>query len=288
MSIVTRQEVTPLSIGQSAEVEDSTSLRPVLRWAGSKRQVLPTLASFWRPSFRRYVEPFAGSAALFFRLQPQRALLGDINEDLIATYEVIRSRPDDVHAAVSRIERSEEVYYKVRKQNSSRMGAFGRAVRFVYLNRHCFNGIYRTDSQGHFNVPYGHTRTGVIPPIENFRRAALLLSRARLKSGDFGSILSAVKLGDFVYLDPPYAVGSKRLFREYDRREFSAKDLERLCCHLDSMDRKGAIFVVSYADCREARTLFGKWSLRRIRVRRHVAGFASHRRYAFELLVTNS
>jgi DNA adenine methylase len=124
---------------------------------------------------------------------------------LIDTYQVIRDRPDDVHRAVSNIRRSESEYYKVRGQNTNRLKAFGRAVRFVYLNRYCFNGIYRTNTEGRFNVPYAHVKPGMIPPIENFRRSAALLHRAKLKATDFGEILSGVMAKDFVYLDPPYA-----------------------------------------------------------------------------------
>jgi DNA adenine methylase len=221
-------------------------------------------------------------------LQPERAVLGDINQELIDAYEVIRDRPDDVHHAVSNIRRSKSEYYRVRGRNTNRLKAFGRAVRFVYLNRYCFNGIYRTNTEGRFNVPYAHDKPGTIPPIENFRRSAALLNRAKLKAGDFGEILSGVMPKDFVYLDPPYAVESRRIFREYDRREFAKRDLERLAVHLQTIDRKGASFVVSYADCREARDLFSRWTVRRIRVRRHIAGFASARRLATELLVTNT
>lgn len=265
----------------------ATPITPIFRWAGSKRKVLPILGSYWTPSFRRYVEPFAGSAALFFQLQPERAVLGDINQELISAYEVIRDRPDDVHRAASKISRSEAEYYRVRGRDITRLSTFSRAVRFVYLNRHCFNGIYRTNTAGRFNVPFAHDKPGRIPPIENFRRCANLLHRASLKCGDFGQILSAVKANDFVYLDPPYAVETRRVFRQYDRREFLTRDLERLSEHLHNIDKRGASFVLSYADCREARVLLSGWQVRRIRVRRNIAGFTAHRRIATELLATN-
>lgn len=263
------------------------TINPVFRWAGSKKQSLPILQALWKPTFTRYVEPFAGSAALFFRIQPSSALLGDLNEELMDAYDVIRERPDDVHRAVTRIPRNEVQYYKVRARDRKRLSRFGRAVRFVYLNRYCFNGIYRTNVKGEFNVPYAHVKPGVIPDIEEFRRCASLLARATLKCGDFGAVLSQVKKGDFVYLDPPYAVESRRVFKQYGRRQFSVRDLERLSCHLRNIDRKGASFVVSYAECREARSLLSEWNIRRVHVRRHVAGFVSARRTALELLVTN-
>lgn len=269
------------------QVSPSARVAPIFRWAGSKRKQLPTLEQYWSTSFKRYVEPFAGSAALFFRVQPKRALLGDINAALIEAYEVIREDADAVFKAVRAIPRGERRYYKERARNPKRMSRFGRAVRFVYLNRYCFNGIYRTNAQGGFNVPYAHVKPGIIPPIHDFRKCATMLARANLRCADFGAVLSSVRDGDFVYLDPPYAVSSRRVFRQYDSREFTEADLERLARHLKTIDRKGAAFVLSYADCAEARKLFSPWRIRRVRVRRHIAGFADARRSAIELLVTN-
>jgi DNA adenine methylase len=262
-------------------------ITPILRWAGSKRKVLPLLAAYWKPSFRRYIEPFVGSAALYFRLQPERAILADINEGLIEAYEVIREQPDALYREVMRLPRTEAQYYSIRAQVAYRLSRFKRAVRFVYLNRLCFNGIFRTNTRGQFNVPYAHSRSGRIPAIDQFRRSAMLLVHATLKSGDFGAILSSARRDDFVYLDPPYAVQSRRIFREYDKRAFTERDLNRLSDHLNTLDRKGASFVLSYADCKEARSLFSHWHLKRIHVRRNVAGFVGARRMAVELLATN-
>ena len=192
----TNAALEPRSVSSiSPKVDDpsetlASPITPIFRWAGSKRKILPVLATYWSPSFARYVEPFAGSAALFFRLHPERALLGDINSELIEAYDVIRDRPDDVHCAVSKIARTPREYYRIRDGNTGRLKSFGRAVRFVYLNRYCFNGIFRTNQAGRFNVPFANKKPGVIPPIEHFRRSANLLSRATLKSGDFGALLS--------------------------------------------------------------------------------------------------
>lgn len=262
-------------------------LNPIFRWAGSKRKQLPSLETHWNTAFLRYVEPFAGSAALFFHLQPQRALLGDINAGLIEAYEVVRSRPDEIYHAVTALPRGEAAYYAERNKDPQKLSKFHRAVRFVYLNRHCFNGIFRTNTDGEFNVPYAHSRAGAIPPIEDFRRTALLLARASLKCADFGRILSNVRKGDFVFLDPPYAVESRRIFRQYDKRAFTPLDLARLSKHLDRIDACGAKFVMTYAHCTEVMKHFEQWQRRRIRVRRHIAGFAGARRSAYEILITN-
>lgn len=262
-------------------------IKPFLRWAGSKRKILPQLAKFWRSDYNRYVEPFAGCAALFFKLQPTSALLGDLNGELIETYKVVRENPDNFHAALSILPKGERHYYQMRNKNPQRMDQFERAVRFVYLNRHCFNGIYRTNLKGDFNVPFGGQKPGVIPAVEEFRKCALLLERAELQAGDFGHVLRNTRKGDFVYMDPPYAVASRRIFREYGPKEFCKNDLERLSNHLHRMNKRGVHFVVSYADCIEAKEVLRSWNMKRIKVRRHVAGFVGARRIAYELLVTN-
>ena len=262
-------------------------VEPFLKWAGSKRKILPRLAEYWRPDYKRYVEPFAGSAALFFFIQPKRALLGDINSDLIKTYNVVRKNPDNFYSALLELPAGEKHYYRIRRQFVSCLSEFRRAVLFVYLNRHCFNGIYRTNGDGQFNVPFGGRKPGIIPPIETFRKCSLLLQRTTLRACDFGHILSDTRKGDFVYIDPPYALESRRVFREYGPRHFSKDDLKRLADHLTHMNNRGVKFLVSYADCAEARSFMSSWEVRRVRVRRYVAGFAGARRMAYELIATN-
>jgi DNA adenine methylase len=260
---------------------------PFLRWAGSKRKLLSRLAAYWRPTYRRYVEPFAGCAALFFRIQPKQAVLADLNADLMEVYEQMRDSPERLHRAVSRIPSGEKDYYRIRGQDSTRLSKLRRAVRFVYLNRYCFNGIYRTNLTGAFNVPFGAHKSGSIPSVEHFRCCAELLATTTLRACDFGFVLRDTREGDFVYIDPPYAVESRRVFREFGPREFTKADLQRLADHLHQMHNRGVHFLVSYADCAESRRILKRWSPTRIRVKRHVAGFTGSRRTAYELLATN-
>ena len=261
---------------------------PILRWAGSKLQLLPVLTRFWESRFERYVEPFAGSARLFFEVEPGAALLGDKNGDLIQTYEVLRNSPDQLHQAILSIPKGKEAYYQTRRKNPCDLSPLHRAARFVYLNRYCFNGLYRTNLNGQFNVPYASTGTGSIPELQRFRACALLLAKAELRSWDFGTTLRYVRAGDFVYIDPPFVVESRRVFAEYGPKSFANSDLSRLAHHLKAIDGKGAVFVLSYADCREARELSRGWLTRRLRVKRNIAGFAGARRDAYELIVSNS
>lgn len=266
----------------------SIAARAIIRWAGSKRSLLPKLAPYWSTSFDRYIEPFAGSAKLFFMLQPPRALLGDANRELINAYRVLRESPDALHAKVSRLPVSSRAYYRIRRQIPKDLGRFDRAARFIYLNRLCFNGIYRTNTRGQFNVPYGaSTKRSPLPPIEEFRKCALQLEKAALHGVDYSVLLRQAGAGDFVYLDPPYAVRNRRIFCEYGSKEFTLDDLNDLSLHLIELDSRKAKFLLSYADCIDARRAFRAWSIRRVLVRRHVAGFASLRRHSFELLVTN-
>jgi DNA adenine methylase len=274
--------------GRVRRLKESDSLaKPVLRWAGSKRQTVERLRRLWGSGYARYVEPFAGSAALFFAIRPASGLLADKNSELIETYQVLRERPVELHASVASIPRNRETYYSLRGASPARLSRFERATRFLYLNRHCFNGLYRTNLRGEFNVPFAPSGTGKVPTADQFEACARLLTTAQLRAWDFGTTLRYVRAGDFVYLDPPYAVESRRVFREYGASSFSQTDLLRLVQHLRRIDDRGAAFVLTYADCSEARTLFAEWKRTRIAVRRNIAGFAGARKRAFELLISN-
>jgi len=266
-------------------IEDSrSSNRSFLRWAGSKKKLVPRLEKFWNPSFSRYVEPFAGSACLFFSLSPRTAVLGDNNSELINVYRMLRRDPETMHRRLVAIPRDKKTYYRWRSKDPRKLDAESRALRFVYLNHNCFNGIYRTNTQGQFNVPFG-SKLSTYLSRDEFVRCAEALIKAKFVSGDFTATLSRVERGDFVYLDPPYAVTSRRLFREYGRKPFEVDDVERLATELRRIDKLGAQFVVSYADCREARKLASDWNSEKFLVRRHIAGFSDHRTRSFEWIL---
>ena len=174
---------------------DRPKALPFLRWAGSKKQHLPLLKSFWANKFSRYVEPFAGSAVLFFEVDPPCALLADINKELIGTLRAVRAHPTRVHQALSSIPKGREHYNEVRSTAPASLNQIKRAARFIYLNRYCFNGLYRTNSKGEFNVPYGGEKSGSIPSSEQLKSAAKLLKRATLLSTDFRVTLAKVRKG---------------------------------------------------------------------------------------------
>jgi len=263
-------------------------IKPFIRWAGSKRKLIPILTSSWPGNSFRYFEPFMGSACLFFSILPSRALLSDINKDLVETFKAIRKDPIALHSEVIKIPRGAESYYTVRKQSPSSLSPITRAARFLFLNRFCFNGLYRTNLKGEFNVPFAKSKTGDFPTKEEFIEISESLRNVDLRCGDFASIVdSEVRKGDFVYLDPPYAVRNTKIFRQYDPQTFGPDDLKRLKSILTKIDSSGALFLLSYANCEESKHYFSNWPSIEIEVQRNIAGFSKHRRKATEILVSN-
>ncbi len=262
--------------------------RSFLRWAGSKRRLIPHLAAQCPDAPARYVEPFVGSGALFFHLQPAAAVLGDLNRELMLTYACVRDHPEAVHTALTRIRRGSRSYYKLRATNPRHLAPLDQAARFIFLNRFCFNGLYRTNRAGVFNVPYGRSRTGRLPTPEDLVSAAALLKHCRLFCGDFEVLVRAVlRPGDLVYLDPPYVLPNARRFQHYGADSFCLADLPRLAALLDHVASRGAWFLLSYADCPEARKAFRHWHFEEVVTHRNIAGFADRRRSAQELIVSN-
>jgi DNA adenine methylase len=263
-------------------------LKPVLRWAGSKRSLIPRLLTFFPQSFGRYIEPFAGSACVFFAISPSRAVLNDNNPGLIRFYRDIRDQPQEVYAAFRKIARDDRTYYRMRQVYNELPASFERSVLFYYLNRNCFNGIFRTNIRGEFNVPFADRRVAAYPTIDEVLSASRLLRRSRLICGDFETAcLKHAEAGDFVYLDPPYYVPSKRTFREYSATPFSQVDFDRLTFLLSELNRREVLFVLSYPDCDLARALAKPWRFAGVRARRRVAGASASRGYAEELVIRN-
>ena len=258
---------------------------PFLRWAGSKRKLLPDIVSRI-PQYSRYIEPFAGSACVFFAIRPKRAILGDCNSDLLKTYATVRKHPWRVYEAAVRWPRTESFYYRLRDHTEFIADPINEAARFLYLNRYCFNGVFRTNRTGRFNVPRG-TGMGRFPSASLLYRCSVALRNADLLTSDFEACVAKARAGDFVYLDPPYAKDDARFRGEYGYSSFAALDIERLLRCIKCLDDRGVKFMLSYSFCREIRPALETWHTRHILVRRHVAGFEHHRARVKEVLITN-
>jgi DNA adenine methylase len=261
--------------------------RPFLRWAGSKRQLLSRLTRHWSPIlFRRYVEPFVGSASLFFYLSPDEALLGDINSELISTYMELRDNLNSVLEALSQLKPGKDNYYKLRAINPLSFSPPQRAARFIFLNRQCFNGLYRTNTKGQFNVPYGES-AGAFPTSEHLTACSKILGKARLMPVDFEITLEETRPGDFVYLDPPFQTADRRIFKEYYSPMFRSDDLVRLKICMNKLTKKGIHFLASYNVSDEGTYLAEGYETETCIVNRNIAGFASNRRQEREILISN-
>lgn len=266
----------------------TAALRPILRWAGSKKRSLPQLLDVIPEIRGRYIEVFAGSACLFFALRPKHAIISDNNVDLIHFYKTVSTHADEVFRQFKSIRRTPAAYYKVRSYDMNALDQMTRSAYFLYLNRNCFNGIFRTNNEGRFNVPFASKRVPNYPTLGDFGRAATALEKAELKCADFQDVcLKEVRRGDFVYLDPPYYVPRKRVFREYSSQPFSEDDVLRLGNVLREIDRRQAFFLLSYPDCSLIKNVAKNWKFSRIQVRRTIAGKLSSRGYAPEVLVRN-
>lgn len=224
---------------------------------------------------------------MFFNLQPQNAILGDINKDLIGTYQQVKKCPSKVFSSLRNFKKGKYEYYRVREIKPHELSPPERAARFIYLNRYCFNGLYRTNRNGMFNVPYGGERTGLLPSDEDLTACSQLLNNVELIPEDFEETLSHARPGDFVYMDPPYRVKSHRVFNEYDALAFTQDDLNRLRSWLIMLTDKKIFFLLSYAESDEANYLCEGFKLERVSVKRNIAGFSNKRCNDYELLINN-
>lgn len=259
--------------------------KPLIRWAGSKRKLLPQLLERVPDKFERYIEPFCGSACLFFELGAPKAILSDINDELINTYKQLKKH-SNIREELIKIPVNEETYYRFRDMNPNELDRKERAIRFFYLNRYCFNGIYRTNSSGKFNVPMG-SRTGDFPCVSTFNSARKKLFKARLVTSDYKKILDQVTKGDFVYMDPPYSKSDK-FTGEYGVGSFNVTKLPQFLDDLREIDIKGAKFLFSYRACKDTADELAKdFHVERVRVMRHISGFKTEWNEVEEILVRN-
>lgn len=229
---------------------------PFLKWPGGKRWFVSGHADLLPEKFERYFEPFLGGGSVFFHLKPSRAILSDINPELIAAYEAIRDESAALNErlAVHQAKHGHNYYYEVRESNP-RLRAT-RAARLIYLNRTCFNGIYRVNLKGKFNVPKG-SKTTVTLDTDDFEGAGRLLKNAEIRVSDFEPMIDRAQANDFVFADPPYTVRHNvNGFVKYNESLFSWEDQIRLAGALARARDRGAIVVSTNADHESLRALY--------------------------------
>ncbi len=242
------------------EAQGASVVPPFLKWPGGKRWLVPQLAPRIRDQLQnRYFEPFLGSGAMHLGVQAPKAVLGDINEELIATLETVAREPERVVSAVWRFSNTAECYYRVRQ--SRPRTEVGLAARFVYLNRTAWGGVHRLNRKGEFNTPFGNSGR-VICRLQAVVQAARLFASADLRVADFEEVMSEAGSGDVVYADPPYVspTSGHDSFRRYSERGFSWADQERLASAAVEAFHRGASVAVSGRAGFEVERLYPGWT----------------------------
>jgi DNA adenine methylase len=264
----------------------SASPRSFLRWAGSKRMLLQQLVDVLPADYGTYREPFLGGASLFFLLEPRDAVLSDSCSDLVATYEAVRDNPSAVLRYLFPLYPDRELFYYVRSNRS--IARFKRAAEFIYLNKTCWNGLYRVNAHGEFNVPYGAPKTDIIVDQDNLRNCAGTLGHPQVKLAtlDFEDALVDTTAGDLVFLDPPYVTRhNNNGFVDYNELIFSWQDQLRVATVANRLASEGAHVRVTNAFHREVLELYDGFHVRPLHRPSTIASAAAKRGIVTEALL---
>lgn len=268
---------------------------PVLKWVGGKRQLLDTLRPLLPKTISKYCEPFIGGGAMLFDLQPKKALVNDINSDLILVYTVIRDSVDELIQRLEQFENTSEMFYNVRDWDRDRekyeaLSDIERAARIIYLNKTCYNGLYRVNNAGEFNAPFGNYKNPNIvnAPVLRAVNAYFNAAEITFSTVDYAELLKNVRRGTFVYLDPPYdPVSDTSSFTGYARGGFTRDDQIRLreCC--DELNRRGVRFMLSNSSTDFIREQYAAYHITTVQAKRAINSVASKRGDIDEVVVRN-
>lgn len=269
----------------SAKEDNIQNIRgkPLIKWPGGKRKLAEKISEHFPNQFKNYYEPFFGGGALYFLKAPPSAILSDINTDLINAYKHIRDNPEKLISILEKYNNSEKDYYRIRSERFD--DPIKQAARFLYLTRLSFNGIYRVNLSGDFNVPYGYKSHLTTVDAEQLRKTSLALRGAKLLDTDFESATLGAKSGDLIYFDPPYTVAhANNGFVKYNEKIFSWSDQERLARHARKLAEKGCRVIISNADHKSIHSLYEDFDCQVISRPSVIAAAGSHRRTVSECL----
>jgi DNA adenine methylase len=267
---------------QQPKVNDKTNkikAKPVLKWAGGKAQMLDVIVPNVPTQYNKYIEPFIGGGALFFELAPKNAIISDSNPELINMYQVIADHAEQLIDRLEVMENNEDFYYMVRSTNPDTLSNIDKAARTIFLNRTCFNGLYRVNKKGEFNVPYGKYKNPKICDKENLRAASQILQKATILHGDYKDILREYAgPGDFIFLDPPYIPVSKFSdFKRYTKEQFHIKDQEELAEEVKRLRNIGCHALLTNSNHPLVHELYNEFKIDVHQTRRNINSNASKR-----------
>ncbi|MDR1093237.1 MAG: DNA adenine methylase [Clostridiales bacterium] len=286
----------------SVKMRKDPLVKPYLKWAGGKRQLLPEIKRHLPENFRnlRYYEPFVGAGALFLECQPRRAVINDNNEQLVLTYRMIRDNIDELVIALNghKDNNSEEYYYRVREQDRdiqffAALSAVQKAARLIYLNKTCYNGLYRVNSQGLFNVPYGRYINPAICDGPVLRAIHRYLNGGNIEveilSGDFEAAVETAGRGSFIYFDPPYHSPDNTNFTGYQAGGFGENEQKRLRDVFAARTDAGAKCLLSNADTPFIREIYNdsRFKIIAVKAKRAINSDSAGRGEVDEILIKN-
>ncbi|AFY75396.1 DNA adenine methylase Dam [Synechococcus sp. PCC 7502] len=274
-------------------------LRPFLKWAGGKRQLLPVLRQYIPKNFSSstYFEPFVGAGALLFDLQPKKAVINDANKELINCYQTIKDNPDELLELTREYQKniSKDRYYELReldrKPDFEKLSNVQRAARIIYLNKTCFNGLFRVNSQGQFNVPYGDNKNPIVADDAVIKAISKYLNNNNIiiTDKDFKEAVSTTKKGDFIYFDPPYdPLSDSSSFTGYDLSGFGKDEQRRLKEVCDELVDKGCKVLLSNSSTDFIKELYSDknyYTCQEVKANRHINSVGTSRGKINEILV---
>lgn len=287
-------EVLIIRVAKEVErQEEKTAVaKPFLKWAGGKRQLLPLLLNKMPSSFKRYHEPFLGGGALFFALKPKHAFLSDINDELVGAYQILKDKPGDLITELKKHKYDKDYYYELRETDRSpeykSWSKLKRAARLIYLNKSCYNGLYRVNAKGQFNTPFGDYKNPTIFTEENLIACSEALQRAKLSEAPFDLVLTQAKKGDFVYLDPPYMpLSSTSNFTSYSKESFGEAEQRKLFDTCVKLDKRGVYFMLSNSAAPFICELYEPFKVELVNAKRAINSKGSSRGAVKEVIVRN-
>ena len=260
-------------------MDETIYTKPVLKWAGGKSQLLGEIIPRMPETYNNYIEPFFGSGAVYFAIAPEHAVIADSNPELINLYRIIASDVEGLISLLATYENTKERFYSVRAVDWKDMEPIEAAARKVYLNKTCFNGLYRVNRKGLFNTPYANNKRTVFCDEAEIRKAAGLLKSAEIICGDFHEVLmERVKRGDFVFLDPPYVPVSKYAdFKRYTKEQFGEEDQRKLAEDVKTLHERGIKVMLTNSNHPLVHELYEDFKIEVFKTRRMINKDANNR-----------
>lgn len=269
-------------------------LSTFIKWAGGKTQLIEQFKPFFPKKIDRYFEPFVGSGAVFFYVKkhfnPRKILLSDINDELINCFQVVRNDVDKLVLLLIQHKSYHSIrhYYEVRRKDPKKLSKVEAAARFIYLDKTCYNGLYRVNAKGHFNVPIGRHKNPAIVDEKSLREASSMLKRVAIKAMPFEKVVYFVGRGDFIYMDPPYYPLSKTSsFTNYSKFKFLEKEQKKLAETFKKLDKRGCLLMLSNNDHPFIRGLYKGYNIRVVQAKRFISCNGKARGPINELVVKN-